>query len=50
MTAVTPDTVAIPAAGTEAPSRWGIRISTIVLCLWVLVPLYLLAVNAFNSR
>ena len=50
MTAVTPDTVAAPAHREAAPSRWGIRISTILLCLWVLVPLYLLAVNAFNSR
>lgn len=50
MTAATAD--ALP-AGRAAPAaqtgRWGIRIATIVLCVWVLLPLYLLLVNAFNT-
>ena len=29
--------------------RWGIRIATIVLCIWVLLPLYLLFVNALTT-
>jgi multiple sugar transport system permease protein len=46
------------AAGTLAPAgvrpvtetgRWGIRIAVVVLGLWVLLPLYLLFVNAFNT-
>ena len=46
------------AAGALAPaqvrpvaetSRWGIRIATIVLCIWVLLPLYLLFVNALTT-
>ncbi|PRH86109.1 sugar ABC transporter permease [Labrys okinawensis] len=36
-------------AGTAAPARWGLRIAAIVLCAWVLVPIYLLAVDAFNA-
>ncbi|MGN8115754.1 carbohydrate ABC transporter permease [Labrys sp. 22185] len=36
-------------AGTVAPARWGLRLSAIVLCAWVLVPIYLLAVDAFNA-
>ncbi|MFC2253817.1 carbohydrate ABC transporter permease [Labrys portucalensis] len=36
-------------AGTVAPARWGLRFAAIVLCAWVLVPIYLLAVDAFNA-
>lgn len=36
-------------AGTAAPARWGLRLSAIVLCSWVLVPIYFLAVDAFNA-
>lgn len=36
-------------AGTVAPARWGLRFVAIVLCAWVLVPIYLLAVDAFNA-
>lgn len=35
--------------GTVAPVRWGLRVAAIVLCAWVLVPIYLLAVDAFNA-
>lgn len=32
-----------------APGRLGIRVATVALCLWVLVPIYLLVVNALNA-
>ena len=41
-----PATQVRPAAET---GRWGIRIATIVLCIWVLLPLYLLFVNALTT-
>jgi multiple sugar transport system permease protein len=41
-----PATQVQPAAET---GRWGIRIATIVLCIWVLLPLYLLFVNALTT-
>jgi len=52
-------TVAAPAAvrpaataaarSAEASGRWGIRIAVAALALWVLVPIYLLLVNALNT-
>jgi multiple sugar transport system permease protein len=36
-------------APVAAPVNWWLRLATIVLCAWVLIPIYLLAVDAFNA-
>jgi len=35
--------------GTSTAMRWTFRISIVLLCLWVLVPIYLLLTNTFSS-
>jgi len=36
-------------SGTSTAMLWTFRLSTLALCLWVLVPIYLLLVNTFSS-
>lgn len=33
----------------NAFARWGLRGAVVLLCLWVLLPIYLIAVNALNA-